>query len=81
MSTKVKSSTSASGKTRMTLLLPASSIEELKNAVYWTPAGVTISDVATIALDRAVKVLQKKYNHGKPFKKRASELKGGRPIK
>lgn len=74
-------STAGSPKERMTFLLPVDLIEELKNAVYWTPSGITLSDVATVALRESVKYLQRKYNRGKPFRKREAELKGGRPIK
>jgi hypothetical protein len=65
----------------MTLLLPASLVERFKNAVYWTPAGITISDVATTVLEKAIMRLEKQYNGGEHFKRRRTELKGGRPIR
>jgi hypothetical protein len=68
-------------KARMTLLLPENLIQDLKNAVYWTPADVTISDVATAALRRAVNILERRYNNTKPFEPRKADLRGGRPLK
>jgi hypothetical protein len=65
-------------KERMTFHLPVETMDRAKNAVYWTP-GLTLADLADEALKDAVDKLEKK--RGERFPPRASELKGGRPIK
>jgi hypothetical protein len=65
-------------KKHMTFLLTVDTTERVKNAVYWTP-GLTLADLADQALREAVDRLEKE--RGKPFEKRAAELKGGFPIR
>ena len=65
-------------KERMTFHLPVEVIERAKNAVYWTP-GLTLADLASLALTDAVDRLEKKRREA--FPRRKAELKGGRPIK
>jgi hypothetical protein len=65
-------------KERMTFHLPVDVMERAKNAVYWTP-GLTLADLAAEALSEAVDRLEKKRGHA--FPSRASELRGGRPMK
>jgi len=64
---------------RMTFHLPRGLMERLRNAVYWTPAGVTLSSLAREALTAAVERIEEKYNDGEPFPPRDDELTGGRP--
>jgi hypothetical protein len=68
-------------KERVTILIPRILADRLKNAIYYTPGNYTISNVATSALERGVRFLEKKYRNGQPFERRKAELKGGRPLK
>jgi hypothetical protein len=68
-------------KQRITILVPKALAERLKNAIFYTPGHYTVSNVATAALERAVRFLERKYRKGEPFERRKSELKGGRPLK
>jgi hypothetical protein len=68
-------------KVRVTFLVPKPLVERLKNAVFWTPSNITMSDVATTALARAARYLEHAHNNSEPFKQRTAELKGGRPVK
>ena len=65
-------------KERLTIHLPQSLIERLKNAVYWTP-GLTLAGLGETALTRLVDELE--TERGTAFEARTGELKGGRPLK
>jgi hypothetical protein len=65
-------------KQRLTIHLPVELIERVKNAVYWTP-GLTLAGLAEEALRTAVDELE--AGRGEAYARRASELKGGRPMK
>jgi hypothetical protein len=65
-------------KERMTIQISKNTIERVKDAVYWTP-GLTVAQLTEEALEIALERLEKK--NGKPFEKRKSELKPGRPLK
>ena len=70
-----------SGETvRMTFHIDAELAERLRNAVYWTPAGVTLSGTARDALWDALEEIERRYNDGEPFPERDEDLKGGRPT-
>jgi hypothetical protein len=64
-------------KERFTVHITNETKERVKNAVFWTP-GLTLSDIAEIALLRELERLENE--HG-PFPQRTSDLKGGRPIR
>jgi hypothetical protein len=66
------------GKERLTVHLPLTLIDRVKNAVYWTP-GLTLAGLADRALTGAVDDLERARR--KPFPARKAELKGGRPLK
>jgi len=65
-------------KQRLTVHLPPELIDQVKNAVFWTP-GTTLASLAEEALRAEVRRREK--IHGKPFPERLTELKGGRPLK
>lgn len=65
-------------KERLTIHLPQSLIERLKNAVFWTP-GLTLAELGETALTRLVNELEEQ--RGEAFEPRTGELKGGRPLK
>ena len=64
---------------RMTFHLPRELMDRLRNAVYWTPAGVTLSGMAREALEAAVEEIEDRLNDGERFPDRDADLKGGRP--
>jgi hypothetical protein len=61
---------------RMTVCLPASLIERLRNAVYWTEQR-TLARIITDALEDAVTELE--HSNGGTFPPRLAPLKPGRP--
>ena len=63
-------------KQRVTITLPLSLLERLRNAVYWTGHG-PLARLITEALDDAVSNMEEA--HGQPFPQRLSPLKRGRP--
>jgi hypothetical protein len=65
-------------KQRFTVHLTEELINDIKNAVFWTP-GLTISDLVESALLQAIEAMEKKL--GEKFPQRTQGLKGGRPIK
>jgi len=69
--------TCAGGKQRYTLHLPRDLIEQLRDAVYWTP-GLTLASLAESALRERVDRLSRA--RGAPFPPRAGQLKPGRPL-
>ena len=71
-------------KVRATFHLPADLFEECWNAVValsGPPLRLTLAAFAENALRDELERMQKQQNKGKPFPKRAGELRGGRPIK
>jgi hypothetical protein len=71
----------ASGGTiRMTFHIDEALAERLRDAVYWTPAGVTLSGTARDALRAAVEMIEERYNEGERFPPRDEDLRGGRPT-
>lgn len=62
---------------RMTVQMSRSIIERVKDCVYWNRS--TIAQFVEEALEAALKRAEKE--NGKPFEKRRSELKPGRPTK
>ena len=65
-------------KERLTIHLPQSLIERLKNAVFWTP-GLTLAELGETAFTQLVNELEEQ--RGEAFEPRTGELKGGRPLK
>lgn len=63
-------------KQRMTVLLPTSLIERLRNAVYWTEHR-TLARIIADALEDAVTELE--HSNGGTFPPRLAPLKPGRP--
>jgi hypothetical protein len=63
-------------KQRITITLPVSLLERLRNAVYWTGHS-TLARLMTDALDDAVSELEE--TNGGPFPARLTPLKRGRP--
>ncbi|WP_455245143.1 hypothetical protein [Petrachloros mirabilis] len=61
---------------RLTVTLPSDLVEQMRDAVYWTP-GVTLAWVIGRALQSGLVELVT-ANHG-PFPKRAKPLRAGRP--
>lgn len=66
-----------SAKERITVQISKDTIERVKDCVYWN--RLTVAQFVEEALEAAL-VLAEKGN-GKPFEKRRSALKPGRPIK
>jgi hypothetical protein len=64
-------------KERMTIQISRNTIERVKDCVYWN--RLTIAQFVEDALEEALKIAEKE--NGKPFQKRRSELKPGRPTK
>lgn len=64
-------------KERMTIQISKDIIERVKDCVYWN--RLTVAQFVEDALEEALKVAEKE--NGKPFQKRISELKPGRPTK
>jgi hypothetical protein len=64
-------------KERMTVQISKDTIERLKDCVYWN--RLTVAQFVEEALEESLKEAEKE--NGKPFQKRRSELKPGRPIK
>jgi len=65
-------------KVRLTVLLPSSVVERVKDAVYWTP-GLTLSELAEEAFTAAIQ--KRERSRKKPFPPRSGKLKAGRPLK
>lgn len=64
--------------TRVTIHLPVSLVERLRNAVYWTP-GLTLTALASEALRRCIEDLER--DRGSEFPRREQKLRTGRPVK
>jgi hypothetical protein len=70
-------------KKRLTVHVPVELVDAVKDAVValsGPPLRLTLAHLAEAALRRELERLQKEHAKGKPFPKRTSELKGGRPI-
>lgn len=63
---------------RVTLNLPVSLLDQMRNAVYWTP-GMTLTGLIKGAIHESLDKLEAR--RGQPFPLRLSELKCGRPRK
>lgn len=70
------SSLSRARKQRVTITLPQSLLERLRNAVYWTGHG-PLARLISDALDEAVS--QMEQANGQTFPQRLTPLKRGRP--
>lgn len=64
-------------KERITVQINKDTIERVKDCVYWN--RLTVAQFVEEALEVALKKAEKE--NGKPFQKRRSELKPGRPTK
>jgi hypothetical protein len=64
-------------KERLTIQISHDVIERVKNCVYWN--RLTVTQFVEEALETALKEAEKQ--NGRPFLKRRSELKPGRPTK
>jgi hypothetical protein len=65
-------------KERLTVHLPVDLIDQVKNAVYWTP-GLTLAAFAEQAMRR--ELLERQEARGEPFPPRTEALRSGRPLK
>ena len=68
---------------RATFALPVELVEQLKNATValsGPPVRLTLAALATNALTAEIARLEQLYNKGRPFPKRESEPRLGRPI-
>jgi hypothetical protein len=63
---------------RTTIHVDVDLMERVRNAVYWTP-GLTLASMAEEGLWLVLERHEKA--NGGQFRKRRSELKGGRPVK
>ena len=71
------------GKVRATFHLPEDLFEAVRDAVValsGPPDRLTLASFAEAALRQELVRLQKAKNKGRPFPKRETELRGGRPI-
>jgi hypothetical protein len=65
-------------KSRLTTYITHTTLERVKNAVFWTP-GLTVAEFTEQALIKAIYTIE--GERGESFPPRSSDLKGGRPIK
>jgi hypothetical protein len=63
---------------RVTFHLPASVIERVRNAIFWTP-GLTLTEFARNAFLRELEEMEKEK--GSPFPPRKREIRRGRPLR
>lgn len=80
---KVVETKRAAAKVRATFHLSEELFEAVRDAVVslsGPPHRLTLASFAETALRRELERLTKAENKGRPFPKRESELKGGRPI-
>ena len=63
---------------RVTLNLPVTLLDRMRNTVYWTP-GLTLTELIKGAIQESVDRLERQQ--GKAFPTRLGELKSGRPRK
>lgn len=74
---------SAGSKVRATFHLPKDLVEAARDAVValsGPPLRLTLAALVEAGIRREIERLKKTENAGKPFPRRASDLKGGRPI-
>lgn len=72
-----KKQSKKSAKARMTIQINEETIERVKDCVYWN--RLTVAKFVEEALEKALKDAEEE--NGKPFQKRRTELKPGRPTK
>lgn len=65
-------------RSRITVQLPAATLDRLRNAVYWTP-GVTLTGFVERCVSERVDRMEQE--RGSTFPSRTKELKPGRPRK
>lgn len=75
--TRMPKRTTFQPKERITVQINQNTIERVKDCVYWN--RLTIAQFVEEALEVALKAAE--TENGKPFQKRRSELKPGRPTK
>ncbi len=66
------------GHRRVTLILSVEQLEQLRNAVYWTP-GMTLAGLIKAAVHESLERLEQR--NGCRYPARLAELKCGRPRK
>ena len=67
---------------RLTCLLNHELKERVKNTVYWCrghPHNMTLARLCALALEAFLEEWEAEHNKGKPYPKRAHELRPGRP--
>lgn len=77
-SNAAKEAAKAEEKERVTFHLAKSTIDRVRNAVFYTP-GLTMAALTEDALSEYIDKLEKKQ--GEPFKHRTGQVKTGRPVK
>lgn len=68
---------------RITLELPETLINEVRDAAYWLsgpPHQLTLTAIAEEALLREIERIKHDHNHGQAFKPRTGPLRTGRPL-
>jgi hypothetical protein len=73
---KIKESESQPRMVRLTVNLPSNLVEQMRDAVYWTP-GLTLAWMIARAVRVSLNELES-MNQG-PFPRRAKPLRAGRP--
>ena len=71
-------------KERVAFYLSEELADAIRNAVVQLsgpPLRLTMTELAEMAFQKELERLKAEYNDGKPFPKRAEDLKGGRPIR
>lgn len=66
-------------RVRTTVNLPEELIEEARDAAYCLPNRLTVSGIVEAGLRAELDRLRRREHGGKPFPKRAGDLKTGRP--
>ena len=77
------SSDSRRPRKRITLELPETLIDEVRDAAYWLsgpPHQLTLTAIAEEALVREIQRIKQDHNHGQAFKPRTGPLRTGRPL-
>jgi hypothetical protein len=71
-------------KERVAFYLSEELADAIRNAVVQLsgpPLRLTMTELAEMAFQKELERLKAEHNDGKPFPKRAEDLKGGRPIR
>ena len=79
-----KSKPASTKKERVAFYLSEDLADEIRNAVVQLsgpPLRLTMTELAEMAFQKELERLKAEHNGGKPFPKRAEDLKGGRPIR